>query len=294
MTMKATSWLGVLLSIILIVSAASCQRVDRSEVTPAIITTKTGIEMVQIPAGSFEMGSTRGEANEVPVHEVWVDAFLIDRYEVTQEVYDQLVRGNPSHFKGPKHPVDQTSWANAALYCNARSRAEGLEPCYDEDSGECDFDANGYRLPTEAEWEYACRAGMTTEYSFGRDTSQLGEHAWYAENALEKTHPVGGKKPNPWGLFDMYGNAAEWCNDVYEVDAYKTHPARNPRGPVDGDKYVLRGGGWDSSAVSCRSAARVGEDPGFQDACFARDTIGFRCVRKAAQTNSTQSSGETG
>jgi acetoin utilization deacetylase AcuC-like enzyme/formylglycine-generating enzyme required for sulfatase activity len=268
--------------ILLILFGASCQKVDKSTARPpTVIKTKEGVEMVLIPAGWFEMGSRQGKTNESPVHKVWVNAFLMDRYEVTQEQYGKLVPGNPSHFKGPQNPMEQMSWANAALYCNARSRAEGFELCYDEESGKCNFEANGYRLPTEAEWEYACRAGTKTDYFFGRDARKLKDYAWYAENSFERTFPWGKKKPNPWGLYDMYGNVAEWCNDIYDQDYYKHSPEKNPRGPTRGKKYVLRGGAWSSSADVCRSSYRVGEEPGFQDACFARDTIGFRCVRNA-------------
>ena len=274
----------ILLSLIIALFGTSCGRgggSGRAAKTPKIIRTKSGVEMVLIPGGWFEMGSDRGRANESPVHRVWVDSFLMDRYEVTQEQYAKLMLGNPSHFKGPDRPVEQISWAMAALYCNARSRAEGLEPCYDEETGKCNFQANGYRLPTEAEWEYACRAGTDTKYFFGNDGRRLREYAWYAENSLGMTHPVGRKKPNPWGLYDMYGNVAEWCNDIYGENYYRNSPDRNPRGPSDGERYVLRGGSWNSSADACRSSYRMGEEPGFQDACFARDTIGFRCVRKA-------------
>jgi formylglycine-generating enzyme required for sulfatase activity len=252
---------------------------DGREAAP-VIRTKGGVEMVLIPAGSFEMGGGRGKADEGPVHRVKLDAFLMDRTEVTQEQYEKLGLPNPSHFKGPTRPVDMVSWAQAAAFCNARSRAEGLEPCYNEDTAECNFKATGYRLPTEAEWEYACRAGGTGEYPFG-DPRRAGEYAWFADNAAKKTQSVGQKQPNAWGLYDLAGNVAEWCNDVYGKDYYKTSPSENPRGPADGDKYVLRGGAWNSTADALRSTARVGETPGMQDACFARDAIGFRCVRKA-------------
>ncbi len=140
--------------------------------------------------------------------------------------------------------------------------------------------ANGYRLPTEAEWEYACRAGTNSDYSFGDEARQLGDFAWFADNSGKKTHPVGRKKPNPWGLFDMHGNVAEWCQDVYDPGYYKASPEKAPRGPDEGNEYVLRGGSWKSSADALRSAYRIGETPGFSDACLARDAIGFRCVRK--------------
>jgi formylglycine-generating enzyme required for sulfatase activity len=258
---------------------------------PKTITTKSGIEMVVIPAGSFEMGSKSGRADEKPVHTVWIDSFLMDKTEMTQAVWDKIAievdpMPNPSNFKGTDLPVNQVKWLDAARFCNARSRYEGLKPCYN-DEGECDFDADGYRLPTEAEWEYACRAGTDGEYSFGNDARKLGEAAWFADNAAKKTHPVAQKKANPWGLFDMHGNVAEWCHDVFDKDYYQSSPDKNPRGPKEGKQYVLRGGSWKSTAEAARSSYRLGENPGFADACLAPDAIGFRCVRKAPAEKTT-------
>jgi formylglycine-generating enzyme required for sulfatase activity len=265
-----------------LLTGVSCQRVDEAGTGDALIVKTTGgQEMALVPGGEFQMGSSHGKHDEGPVHKVHVDPFLIDRKLVTQEQYDKMDLPNPSHFKGPDRPVEMISWTQAAAYCNARSRAEKLQPCYDEDTGTCNFKATGYRLPTEAEWEYACRAGTTGDYFFGGDARQLGDYAWFADNASKQTHPVGQKKANPWGLYDMYGNVAEWCNDIYDKHYYTQSLPENPRGPAEGDKYVLRGGAWNSSAGSVRSSYRVGETPGFQDACFARDAIGFRCVRKA-------------
>jgi formylglycine-generating enzyme required for sulfatase activity len=261
----------------------SCRKIESTKSqakVPKTVQPNSGMEMVLIPGGSFTMGSDSGEADQAPAHEVWVDAFLMDRHEMTQQVYGKLVQPNGSHFKGPQRPVEMVSWAEAALYCNLRSRAEGLQPCYDEETAECNFGADGYRLPTEAEWEYACRAGSTARWSFGNDPGKLSRHAWFRGNAGKTTHPVKEKAANPWGLYDMYGNVAEWCNDVYDKDYYKTSRKENPSGPAGGEKYVLRGGAWNSSPQACGSAYRVGEDPGFQDACFARDAIGFRCVRR--------------
>jgi formylglycine-generating enzyme required for sulfatase activity len=264
----------------------ACRKVDRSALAPVpipspeIVVTDSGVEMVLIPAGRFVMGSDDGLPELGPAHEVKIDAFLMDRYEMTQAVYAKMDPINGSHFKGPDLPTEMIGWGKAALYCNLRSEAEGLRPCYN-DFGECDFQADGYRLPTEAEWEYACRAGSDTAYSFGSEPRELANHAWSKENANKKTHPAGRKKPNAWGLYDMHGNVAEWCNDFYAPDYYASSPAENPRGPAEGDQNVLRGGHWGASAESCRSAFRIGEEPGFSDACFARDAIGFRCVRKA-------------
>jgi formylglycine-generating enzyme required for sulfatase activity len=253
---------------------------------PKIITTKSGVDMVVIPAGYFEMGYAHGRDDEKPVHKVWIDSFLMDKYEVTQSEYESLGKEedppfvNPSHFRGANLPVEQINWLHAANFCNARSKVEGLKPCYN-DSGECDFEADGYRLPTEAEWEYACRAGTDTSYSFGSDAKKLDDFAWLDTNSGKKTHPVGQKQANPWGLFDMHGNVAEWCHDIYEKDYYGKSPDKNPRGPAAGPVYVLRGGSWTSKADGLRSTYRLGANPGFADACLARDAIGFRCVRKA-------------
>jgi formylglycine-generating enzyme required for sulfatase activity len=245
---------------------------------PPTITTKGG-EMVLIPAGSFVMGNRGGKAEESFVHKVTLDAFFMDKYEVTQAEFDRLHLANPSHFKGPDLPAEQVTWAQAAMYCNARSEDEGLRPCYNA-KAECDFEADGYRLPTEAEWEYACRAGSQSDYSFGGGPRKLGEHAWFADNAGNKTHPVGKKKPNAWGLYDMHGNVAEWCNDNYDKGYYQSSPEANPHGPAQGKENVLRGGAWKSGADTLKSSYRLGDNPGFSDACLARDAIGFRCVRK--------------
>ncbi len=273
----------------LLAVSVGCEKVDRSDPStgtqqstaakPKLVTTESGIEMVIIPAGHFIMGSDDGQPDQSPAHQVELDAFLMDRYEVTQAVYTQLDPINGAHFKGPDRPTEMVGWGKAALYCNMRSEAEGLEPCYN-DFGECNFEASGYRLPTEAEWEYACRAGSTTAYSFGADGAQLSQYAWFKANAAKKTHPVGKKQPNAWGLYDMHGNVAEWCNDFYAEYYYPKSPIKNPRGPSEGEKNVLRGGHWGTSAEACQSARRAAEEPGFSDACFARDAIGFRCVRR--------------
>jgi len=256
-----------------------------------IVQTKSGPEMALIPAGEFVMGHAGGKPEEVPPHKVRVEVFLMDRTEVTQPQFAKLMRDNPSpsHFHGADRPVEQVGWGEAALYCNFRSKDEGLQPCYDETTAKCNFAANGYRLPTEAEWEYACRAGSADDYSFGADPRQLAQHGWFAENAGKMTQPVARKKPNAWGLFDMHGNIAEWCNDIYDAGYYAKSPAENPHGPDDGERYVLRGGAWNSTAERCRSAARRYESPGFQDACFARDAIGFRCVRRSPAAAAAQS-----
>jgi len=277
---------GQLVLPLLLLLPGGCARTERQSAAPAqpklqTATTASGVEMVLLPAGSFRMGSNAGK-DEGPVHEVRLDAFWIDRYEVTQAQYEKLMGTNPSKFKGPDRPVDMISWTDAAAYCNARSEAEGLEPCYREDAT-CNFAANGYRLPTEAEWEYACRAGSTADYCFGNDPRMLADYAWFKENSGGETHPVGRKKPNAWGIYDMHGNVAEWCNDIYAAEYYASSPGRNPRGPEQGQMYVVRGGSWASSAEACRCAYRAADNPGFTDACFPRETLGFRCVRRAVE-----------
>ena len=154
-----------------------------------------------------------------------------------------------------------------------------MEPCYNEETAECDFEAGGYRLPTEAQWEYACRAGSGAEYAFGADAGALGDHAWYAANAGKKTHPVGKKKPNAWGLFDMHGNVAEWCQDrygLYSQDDAITSRANSQDGDeiADDDLRVLRGGSFRDPPSRVRSAARDKDRPGTRN-----DTVGFRVAR---------------
>jgi len=241
--------------------------------------TESGTNMVLLPGGTFIMGYE--DEIDSPPHEVTVSAFYIDTYLVTQEQYEKLMGENPSRWKGKTNPVEQMRWSDAVKYCNARSKAEGLEACYDLNTWKCDFTANGYRLPTEAEWEYACRAGTTTAYSFGDDASKLKAYAWFEDNSSGKPHPAGQKPANPWGLYDMHGNVWEWCNDFYKVDYYQESPKENPKGPETGETKVLRGGAWKFSAETCCSGYRYNENPGYSDVCFGYDIYGFRCVRNA-------------
>jgi formylglycine-generating enzyme required for sulfatase activity len=225
-----------------------------------------GGDMVLIPAGEFIMGSPDGEGydDEHPQHAVFVDSFYLGKYEVTFEQYDlfceQTGRSKPyDHGWGRgKRPVMNVSWDDAAAFCDWLSERSGER----------------YRLPTEAEWEYACRAGTTTQFSFGDSARDLDFYAWHRGNAGRRTHPVGTLIANPWGLHDMYGNVWEWCSDWYGKSYYTSVPQRNPTGPPNGEYRVRRGGSWYYFAGSLRSADRDGATP---DATFY--ALGFRCAR---------------
>lgn len=257
----------------------------RADDLPREIKTESAVEMVLVPGGWFVMGDEKGENDERP-HKVYVSTFYIDQYPVTQEEFEKVMGANPSKRKGRKNPVEQVRWSDAARYCNARSRLEGLQACYDLKTWECDFETDGYRLPTEAEWEYAARAGTNTKYSFGNDPQKLKHYAWVKENSGGRPRPVGQKIPNPWGLHDTQGNIWEWCNDFYEADYYQKSIKQNPKGPQTGEKRVLRGGCWNSPADECRPSFRYAENPAYTDICFGYDVYGFRCVRVASRKTS--------
>lgn len=250
------------------------------------VVTASGVEMVALPGGTFSMGTDKGGEDEGPVHAVTVSAFLMDRYEVTQEMFAKAQLPNPSHWQdSPRKPVERLRWRDAKQYCNERSLLEGLKPCYNEKTTDwdVDFSASGYRLPTEAEWEYAARAGGTVPYDFGAPDKLRG-FAWFADNAGEQTHAVGGKKPNAWGLHDLFGNVSEWCEDVYSPIYYREKISADPAGPPNPGndvRRVMRGGSWKASADMCRPTFRQGQRTGDADACFFTDYCGFRCVRRA-------------
>jgi formylglycine-generating enzyme required for sulfatase activity len=240
-----------------------------------------GGAMVLIPAGSFTMGDGSGRPDETP-HRVSISAFYLDKYAVTQELYEKVMGVNPSKRKDPKNPVERTQWTDAVRFCNKCSELDGLTPCYDLNTWECNFDADGYRLPTEAEWEYACRAGSEGKYYFGDAEKDLPRYAWLKPGSQGKPHPVGQKEPNRWGLYDMHGNVWQWCHDWYSETYYAQSPAEDPHGPAAGKMRVLRGGAWDSTPEKCRSAYRHKEFPVYSDACFGADSYGFRRARKAS------------
>jgi formylglycine-generating enzyme required for sulfatase activity len=199
------------------------------------------------------MGDTRGNRDEQPVHKVTITRpFYLGQCLVTQSQWKALMGNKPSTFRDPQNPVDSVSWDGCQAFLgklNERFRVS----------------AKTFRLPTEAEWEYACRAGSTSIFYFGDDEHRLGEHAWFGDNADGKTHPVGQKKPNAWGLYDMYGSVWLWCADWYGADYYRKSPASDPAGPAAGSERVMRGGSWYRGAVNCRSADRYHGVPGCPD-----------------------------
>jgi formylglycine-generating enzyme required for sulfatase activity len=223
------------------------------------ITNTIGMKLHLIRPGTFRMGSESPQArqDEQPAHQVTITKpFYIGVYEVTQAEYEAVMGTNPSNFKGARRPVETVSWNDAGEFCRKLSAKEGTT----------------YRLPTEAEWEYACRAGSTTEYCFGDDESRLSEYAWYSANSGSQTHDVGQRKPNAWGLYDMHGNVWEWCEDWYA--AYTAGSQVDPVGPSSSRVRVIRGGSWNLNASYCRSAYRGLYTPG--DRGY---NIGFRFVR---------------
>jgi formylglycine-generating enzyme len=244
-------------------------------------------DMVLIPAGSFIMGdlSSFGNPDEQHLHEVTISQpFLMGRTEVTQGQYKELLGKNPSWFSGDDLPVECVTWDEAVAYCNALSVREYLDPCYSKrgETIECDFSANGYRLPTEAEWEYACRSGSRTDFNTGDMLHSglapldpaLDKAGWYGGNGNHSTRPVGRKTPNAFGLYDMHGNVAEWCWDLYGSSYYVKSEHTDPKGPANGTMRVLRGGAWTDFAKDCRSSRRQYTSPGVK-----YNYYGFRVVR---------------
>ena len=226
-----------------------------------------GMEFQLISPGKFMMGSevkTKIPGTTTPVHEVTLTKpFYLGVYEVTQEQFERVMGMNPSNVEGPTNAVENVSWSDAVDFCGK------LSAMPEERSA-----GRVYRLPTEAEWEYACRAGTTTEYCFGDDASKLGEYAWFFGNSNGRVHPVGTKKPNGWGLYDMHGNMWEWCQDHYA--RYTAEAVTDPINPAPGtasedsgnplDRIldagrVVRGGGWRVYAAGCRSAYRNSNMP---------------------------------
>ncbi len=270
---------------------SSCERKTPAETSPA--KNASPQETLAKPAADSPSGMVRiagghcimGDKTQVdaPPHEVTVSSFYMDKDLVSQELYQKIIGANPSRWKSGNNPVEQVRWSDAVKFCNQRSQLEGLQPCYDLATWKCNFQADGYRLPTEAEWEYACRAGTSTAYFFGDNPAKLGDYAWFDKNAGGRPQPLGHKLPNPWGLYDICGDVWQWCNDFYKVDYYQNAPRQDPKGPDASQTKVVRGGAWRFSAESCRCGYRYNESPGYADVCFGYDIYGFRCVRAAGK-----------
>ncbi len=232
---------------------------------PGETRTFDGIEFQWCPAGTFTMGSPEGEVDrdeDEVQHEVTLGrGFWLGRYEVTQAQWERVMGDNPSEFQGASRPVEMVSWDDAQDFI-AELNASLV------------FSDAEYRLPTEAEWEYACRSGHAERFYWGNDAdeSDIDDYAWYGGNSGDQSHFVGGKLPNNWGLRDMSGNVDEWCQDSYS--AYPAGPVTDPQGPEDGHNRVLRGGTWWAGSDACRSANRNYNDPTSQF-----DDYGFRLLR---------------
>jgi formylglycine-generating enzyme required for sulfatase activity len=221
------------------------------------------VEMIFVQGGTFLMGDhfNEGQNDELPTHNVTVSSFYIGQYEVTQLQYESVMGNNPSYNYGvgDDNPVYYVSWYDAVEYCNALSEQEGFTPCYNLSTFECNFSANGYRLPTEAEWEYAARGGINNldNYKYSGTTGNLGDYAWYLSNSAYQTYEVGTKLPNQLSIYDMSGNVWEWCNDWYHPDFYDVSPSDNPTGPNNGTARVIRGGSRANNPEVCRVANRL-------------------------------------
>ena len=244
-------------------------------------------EMVLINGGTFIMGSPAHEYDrdfDEVQHTVTVSSFFIGIYEITQKEYQQIMRKNPSDFKGRNLPVGNVSWFDALNFCNNLSVREGLNPAYlpGENGIIWDRNANGYRLPTEAEWEYACRAGTESPFYTGdnisTDQANYDGNFPYSNYAigkfLEQPAAAGSYPANAWGLYDMHGNVFEWCWDIYELHSHLDQI--DPVGPLSGEHRVIKGGSWINSGSALRSAFRGIYFPG-----GGSDRIGFRVVRNA-------------
>jgi formylglycine-generating enzyme required for sulfatase activity len=237
-----------------------------------------GMKLVRIPAGTFKMGSPQNEQYRSEFEDQYdvtlTQDYFLGAFAVTQAQYTQVMGENPSYFQGDgmegdssHHPVEQVAWDDAVEFCQRLSKLPA-------EKASCRV----YRLPTEAEWEYACRAGSQTAYCFGGNLDSLDDYAWFDDNSDEHPHPVGEKQPNAWGLYDMHGNVWEWCSDWY--GEYPKGAVCDPVGPSEGlrPRRVYRGGGWGNGAGECRSSNRVA-----RYVVYRNRGVGFRLALSPAE-----------
>ncbi|MBI4025238.1 MAG: formylglycine-generating enzyme family protein [Verrucomicrobia bacterium] len=273
--MKHMSWvvparIGCLLFLMVQLAAFSETQAQTKEATlqDAIGTVKqlsvdlgggVKMEFVEIRPGAFQMGSAQG--GDETAHKVTLTKpYYLGKYEMTQEQWQAVMGNNPSNFKDPKKPVDSVSWDDCQNFLAKLNEKIATQK---------------FSLPTEAQWKYASRAGGTGEYGFGNDETDLGAYAWYSNNANSTTHPVGEKKPNAWGLYDMHGNVWEWCADWHAN--YQGNAETDPVGAASGSGRVLRGGSWSSPAALCRCALRTYIRPASRSyLCGLRLVVGVR------------------
>ncbi|NLO43483.1 MAG: formylglycine-generating enzyme family protein [Candidatus Cloacimonetes bacterium] len=256
-------------------------------------------DMIHVSGGTFIMGRTQGsgESNELPTHSVTLNSFSIGKYQVSQSEYQAIMGSNPAsgYGVGSYYPVYYVSWYDAIKYCNLRSMSEGFMPVYSisgstnpDDWGSvpsssnatwnvavCNWNANGYRLPTEAEWEYAARGATNNPDYLYSGSDIIDDVAWYCDNS-SKARLVGGKSANGLGIYDMSGNVYEWCWDRYVWDYYESSPSNNPSGPENGSYRVLRGGSWVNYRDRCRVSYR-----GYFAPYNEGNYVGFRVCRTA-------------
>ncbi|AKB31227.1 serine/threonine kinase [Methanosarcina siciliae HI350] len=237
-----------------------------NSITPETsVSSSTGMEFVLVLPGEFYMGSPSEEQgrsdSESPAHKVTIKtSFYMGKFQVTQKQWKNIMGNSPSHFRGEALPVEMVSWNDVQEFVEKLNAAENTYK---------------YRLPSEAEWEYASRAGTQTRYSFGDDESKLKEYAWYVKNSGRKTHPIGRKQSNPWGLYDMHGNVWEWVQDNWHENYNDSLSDGKAWEDLDNSLRVSRGGSWYCIAESCRSAGRFGRE---HDSHFAN--LGFRLVKE--------------
>jgi len=260
-TLPIASYLGLLVTATVATAQVDDPRGETARSRSITLGNGVALEMVWIPPGTFTMGSPeseQGRDNDEKEHRVTLTkGFWMGKFEVTQEQWQAVMGNNPSEFKGAKLPVEQVSWDDCQSFLQNLNRVSGIGRR---------VSLGQFRLPTEAEWEYACRAGRTVPYA-----GDLAVMGWYDKISESKTHPGGQKQPNAWGLYDMHGNVWEWCQD--RGGDYPGCAVTDPEGALSGSFRVFRGGSWDFTAVGCRSANRLRYVP-----IYRYDDLGVRVV----------------